>query len=63
MRLREGSLLSKTGDSKTSDIITDSLWEVQLCKGISKIIGEGVNICTSERSWIHYEQDAPSKLV
>lgn len=48
-RIREGSFLPKTSDSKAFDAITDSLREAQLCKGI-KTVGEGANTFTSERS-------------
>lgn len=63
VRLWESGFPSKPEQSEAFNFITDSLRGAQLCKSF-KVIGEGVNIHTSERPWIHYEQeDASFKLV
>lgn len=58
-----GSFSSRPEQSEAFNFITGSLRGAQPCKSF-KVIGEGVNIHTSERSWIRYEQDDASfKLV
>lgn len=63
VRLWESSFSSRPEQSEAFNFITGSLRGAQPCKSF-KVIGEGVNIHTSERSWIRYEQDDASfKLV